>query len=449
METYLLLIIVADLLFRIDAGCTVGPIVSEKTTNVDNNYETQYIVTSSNLRSSCCGVLSEVQIYPKRTGHIQFQIWRPLAASQYMLVGEFRYLVSSINVNETVVISEEISVQSGDIIGWYSEAIDIIPYTTGSNEEDGTFVLPWSVDHVVGFNYTVNVVSTDDRTYAIQYTVTDGAAPILTNLPASVDVYDHTTIGSSIFNVAFNDSNTAELSSLVLSVSFYEPYSGAPAIVIDLKSGQVTTATQLPVGTVTLTLTLTDVCGLSDSQTLTVNIINQPPVISNLPAAVDLSETVTVETLLYTLSASDPSGDLMTCTMASSAPAEAPFIVQLVPGTTDYGVYSSLMPNLDHSTISQYVLTINCTDTKDTASGQFKVNILPNTVPVFLNIPASVTIATTTPIGTVVYTVLAADNETSDLEFWIHRLLKLFVYNGGYWTSDSDNFYPYHHQNCL
>ncbi|XP_060063796.1 cadherin-23-like [Ylistrum balloti] len=420
MFVHLLVIILTVLLLRIDASCTIGPAVSEKIASLNDTYVTQYILTSSSLTSSCCGVLSEVQIYPKRTGYIQFQIWRPVTTNQYLLVGEFRYLVSSVDVNDTVLISDEISVQPGDSIGWYSEAFDIIPYTTGSNEEDGTIVLHPSLDHAVGYQYTVDVGFTDGRTYAIQYTVGDGAAPTFTNLPASIDVYDHTVIGSSIFNVTFNDSNAAELSSLVMSVSFYEPYRGTPAIIIDLNTGQVTTAShQLHVGSVTLTLTLTDICGLSDTQTLTVNIINQPPVFSNLPSAVDLSETVTLETLLYTLSVSDPSHDPVTCAMTSSSPADAPFLVQLVPGTTDFGVYSRLMPHFDFLNINQYVLTIDCTDTKDTTPGYFTVNILPNTVPVFLNIPASVTIATTTQIGTVVYTVLAADNETNDLEFWI------------------------------
>lgn len=246
--------------------------------------------------------------------------------------------------------------------------------------------------------------------------MTDGSAPTFTNLPASVDVYDDTVLGFSLFTVTFNDSNTAELSSLVLSVSQYEPQGGTQAIAIDLNTGHVTTASQLYVGTVTLTLTVTDPCGLSDIQTLTINIINKPPVIANLPAAVDLSETVTLETLLYTLLVSDPSGDIVTCTSSSTSP-NAPFHVNLIPGTTNYGVYSNVMPNLDHTITSQYTMIINCTDTKDITSGQFDINILPNTAPVFLNIPASITIATTTQIGTVVYTVLAADNETNDLTF--------------------------------
>ncbi|OWF41741.1 Cadherin EGF LAG seven-pass G-type receptor 2 [Mizuhopecten yessoensis] len=145
----------------------------------------------------------------------------------------------------------------------------------------------------------------------------------------------------------------------------------------------------------------------------------QPPIISNLPAAVDLSETVTVETLLYTLSVSDPSNDLVMCTVNSSSPTDAPFLIQLIPGTSNYGVYSRLVPLFDYNITDQYVLTIHCTDTKDITSGQFEINMLPNTVPFFLNIPASVTIATTTQIGTVVYTVLAADNETTNIEFSI------------------------------
>ena len=55
---------------------------------------------------------------------------------------------------------------------------------------------------------------------------------------------------------------------------------------------------------------------------------NTPPVIDSLPASTSISEDVTAVTLLHTILVTDT--DTVTCSLASTVPAGAPFTVKLV-----------------------------------------------------------------------------------------------------------------------
>ena len=64
----------------------------------------------------------------------------------------------------------------------------------------------------------------------------------------------------------------------------------------------------------------------------------QAPVISNLPASVDIIESKAASTtdILFTLTASDPENDIFTCTVQSTAPSVSAFLITDDSGSKFY-----------------------------------------------------------------------------------------------------------------
>lgn len=134
--------------------------------------------------------------------------------------------------------------------------------------------------------------------------------------------------------------------------------------------GAVTVGSALTFGTHVVTVKVTDACGRSGQQKLSVNVVNmvsrenwrfkarrinygnvthflpcicffyfvlftQPPEILNLPSAVDVVESIEHETLLYNLTLRDQSGnDTITCSLSSTLPTGAPFLVKYISGNS-------------------------------------------------------------------------------------------------------------------
>lgn len=134
--------------------------------------------------------------------------------------------------------------------------------------------------------------------------------------------------------------------------------------------GAVTVGSALTFGTHVVNVKVTDACGRSGQQKLSVNVVNmvsrenwrfkarrinygnvthflpcicffyfvlftQPPEILNLPSAVDVVESIEHETLLYNLTLRDQSGnDTITCSLSSTLPTGAPFLVKYISGTS-------------------------------------------------------------------------------------------------------------------
>ena len=134
--------------------------------------------------------------------------------------------------------------------------------------------------------------------------------------------------------------------------------------------GAVTVGSALTFGTHVVNVKVTDACGRSGQQKLSVNVVNmvsrenwrfkakrihygpvthflpcicffyfvlftQPPEILNLPSSVDVVESIEHETLLYNLTLRDQSGnDTITCSLSSTLPTGAPFLVKYISGTS-------------------------------------------------------------------------------------------------------------------
>ncbi|OWF41740.1 Protocadherin Fat 3 [Mizuhopecten yessoensis] len=294
----------------------------------------------------------------------------------------------------------------------YTESSGVIPYETGIYDNN---IVVSIGDVTVGYNYSLSTPFVNDRVYAIASTVREGDTPDFTNLPASIDVYDDTPIGMTLYTVSFTDANIEDIPTL--SVTVYSVNPSRPNVAFDTATGELTTTGLLSYGTFTIRLRVNDRCNNNNRRELILNVLNYPPVIGNLPASCDLSEVVTLETFLYEVTVSDASGDQVTCALNNTSPAGAPFLLKYVSGTSSYGIYSQSSPNLDFATVPLYTLTIFCTDGITTDVETFTVHVTKNSPAIFSNLPANVSVPLTTPLGTVVYTVRATDPEGSSVSY--------------------------------
>ncbi|XP_061197805.1 protocadherin Fat 4-like [Saccostrea echinata] len=167
-----------------------------------------------------------------------------------------------------------------------------------------------------------------------------------------------------------------------------------------------------------MTVRVTDPCGRNNHQTLTIQVLNMPPEILNLPSSVDISESSEHESLLYNLTLRDQSGnDTVWCSLNYTSPAGAPFIVKYISGTSDFGVFNLASPNFDYDNTSVYQVVVECTDSKDSISESLFVYLTKNAEPVVHNLPNVITIPSTTTVGTIVFTVNSTDMENDQLGY--------------------------------
>ncbi|KAL3873975.1 hypothetical protein ACJMK2_037049, partial [Sinanodonta woodiana] len=65
---------------------------------------------------------------------------------------------------------------------------------------------------------------------------------------------------------------------------------------------------------------------------------------------------------------------------------DVPFLVKLVPNTTEWGIYLKNNPSLEYNITKVYSLNISCDDRFDADTGIMTVNIIENIPPTFTNL---------------------------------------------------------------
>lgn len=144
----------------------------------------------------------------------------------------------------------------------------------------------------------------------------------------------------------------------------------------------------------------------------------QPLAITSLPTAYDLPEDTIAETLIHTVVYSGvTAGDTVTCSMNTVAN----FFMKIVSGSTNYGVYVNANPTgLTYP--NSFDVTVTCTGAPSgsTVSQILQVHITKNTPPTINNVPASISVdSTTTGSGVTIFTISASDTEGDQLYFEI------------------------------
>lgn len=382
----------------------------------------------NDYKINCCGFVSSWTFYVgTATGTLYAQVWRPSGAD-WQLVGQNAITVTTGDQNapktETILAAQQIPVKSGDFIGFKSTAATIPMYHrtnmgTGSSNEDILFsdsatTTPGSTDSSFA-SYSVTNIE-----FSLKANLAPGNIPTFGASPTSSSVTDDTAVGTLIATVTATDADA--LDTLNTQWTATSPAGNSGVFNYNNVTGAITTTNQLPIGTTQLTFTSIDNCGNTVTHVYSLTVTNYPPVFQNLPDTTSISEDIAVETQLKVLTVTDASlADTVTCSVNNINPTTTDLYLRYAPGTSDYSVYLRGVNTLDYDTQRQYVLTIDCTDSKVTVQETYTVYILRNQQPTITNLPAgsnSIEIAgSTTPIGTNIFTVTSTDPENDQLHY--------------------------------
>ncbi|XP_062616102.1 cadherin EGF LAG seven-pass G-type receptor 2-like [Saccostrea cucullata] len=387
-------------------------------------YRRTFILNSldNEYKIDCCGFVSEWEVYIGTTyGTLYTQVWRSVS-NVWTLIGQNSFDInsttSSSNSQNTLQVpaSKQISVDAGDFIGFKSSNVTILAYFitnngVGSANEDVLF--SDSATEVVGNTASFSTYPQRNMEFSIKAKLSPGNSPQFTTLPSTSSVTDDTAVGTTLLTVTATDADASD--NLTYTLMSTSPSS--TSFNFDTSSGNLTTVASVSVGTTTFTFSVTDLCTNTASSTFTLTVTNKPPVFQNLPNTTEVSEDLTEETELYILTVTDPTvGDTVTCSSTIS-PNTTDLYLYYSIGNSRYSIYVRAAASLDYDTTREYLMTIQCTDTKDTTSSTFVVYVTKNEQPVISNLPASVSVSPTTITGTSIYTVSSTDKEAAQLYY--------------------------------
>ncbi|CAG2244015.1 unnamed protein product [Mytilus edulis] len=388
---------------------------SSYTANTGGSTGFGVLAESGFYEATCCGIIKTWEFYASRAGELHLLVWRK-SGTTYTLAGENIYVVPSNAVGKTITYTlrelDHLSIEDGDIIGWYTSGLEIIPYSS-SDPQNFRMTTMTAVEEGNTFDWS-SVGYTHNRAYAISVHTDDDTAPFYTNLNREVVIFGEEPSGTTIYRVQYYNGDTRD----TLTVTYT---SSSTDFAFSTVTNFVYLTASPSVGTYTMTFSLEDSCGNRDSSiSLTIKVLNTPPRITSLPSSAVLHEDVTESQLLHTLDVYDrQTSDFITCVLTSETPNNGNFQVDLITGTADYGIYLKSKPTFDYEAHTKHTLVISCDDGKgNTGTGDFFVHILKNHPPRFLNLPASVDLnVTTTLIGDLVYNIQMTDDENDTLTF--------------------------------
>ncbi|CAG2217631.1 unnamed protein product [Mytilus edulis] len=380
----------------------------------DSNTDYGILAESEFYLSNCCGVIKSWEFSTSNNGELHLMVWRN-SGSTYTLTGMNTYVISSDTVGYTITYtvreSGRIPIQHGDMLGWYTPGNEVIPYNVSVPQN---FRMTSNVVVAVGDTFGWSSVGyTNDRAYAIRIYTDNNSVPIFTNLDREIVIFDDEPAASNIYKVEFCDDDIK--GDLVWNVT-----SSDTSISFNTDTEYVYLVSSLDVGTYTLMFELMDSCYNVAFDTITVKVYNTPPRITSLPNFITLHEDIQEGQLLHTLVVFDQqANDTITCVLTNSTPSTDKYSVDLITGTSDYGIYIQPNPSLDYNSIKKYDLFISCDDGKNQAStGYFFVHIEKNHPPLFINLPASIDLdAPSTMLGDLIYTVQIFDDENDTVTF--------------------------------
>ncbi|CAC5396999.1 unnamed protein product [Mytilus coruscus] len=258
--------------------------------------------------------------------------------------------------------------------------------------------------------------------------------PVINNLPDSVSISEDTADNTLIFTFNATDTVTDPVSCTKKSGGTV-PFSVAQ-IPHSTDYGVYKDAGVLLNSDTAASYTVTVECDDGDDKVeavLTINLIpNQanklpktfisygvknykPPTIVNLPMSSEIPESLTAESLLYTVSVTDPTNDTVTC--ALTIPST---IYYLQPGSVQFETEIWVLGNQGfvYDTQRQYTLNIECADQRRSDSGEFYVYILRNMPPYFSNLQDKTTVSSqTSAAGQIIYTVQSVDPESDNVQY--------------------------------
>lgn len=351
----------------------------------------------NDYRIGCCGFVSSWEFYVGvATGTMYAQVWR-LSGAAWQLVGQNAITVTTRDQNalktETILAARQISVQSGDFIGFKSTAATIPLYRltsmgVGSTNEDILFS-DSAVTSAGSTDTSFTTYSVRNIEFSLKANLAPGNIPTFGASTTSSSVTDDTAVGTLIATVTATDADV--LDTLNTQWTATSPTGNSGVFNYNNVTGAITTTNQLPIGTTQLTFTSIDNCLNTVTHVYSLTVTNYPPVFQNLPDTTSISEDIAVETQLKVLTVTDASlADTVTCSVNNINPATTDLYLRYAPGTSDYSVYLRADNSLNYDTQRQYVMTIDCTDSKVTVQETYTVYVLRNQQPTITNLPTGI-----------------------------------------------------------
>ncbi|XP_076076457.1 protocadherin Fat 1-like [Mytilus galloprovincialis] len=278
-----------------------------------------------------------------------------------------------------------------------------------------------TLDYDTTSTYSLTVECSDNRrsdTGTFTVNLIRNTPPEINSLPNTESISEDVSTRTLIHNLNVTDVNAADIITCTLNSNnaLFELSKLPPALDeygVFLKGGtslnyDSTPSYSLDIECADHRRNVTDV--------LTVNIIqNEPPTIVNLPMSSEILESITAESLLYTVSVTDPTNDTVTCTLTT---ATTMFYLQIGSNQYETEIYVRGNQGFVFDTQRQYTLEIVCADQQRNDSSEFYIYILRNMPPYFTNIQDKSTVsAKTTTIGQVIFTVQSIDPENDNLQY--------------------------------
>ncbi|XP_069104319.1 cadherin EGF LAG seven-pass G-type receptor 2-like [Argopecten irradians] len=387
------------------APCTAGAYVGDDTPLTRNTRDFNQVGMSlwTDHAVTCdCGVIYQWIYHAQVVDIVFFQVWRDVGGT-YELIGQHQTTPTATGDN-TDTFADGIPVLAGDIVGWYSPGNSVVSYKI--NGGGPNFKTSTTVGAVaVGGTYPWTEGTTMDRRFGFQAVISPNAAPVITNAVMSTTIMDISPTGfvTYVFEVFDADGDPVTASMQTASTEF----------AFDPNTLTVTTSINtLTPNNYPLTFQVQDPCGAQTTRVLTITVTDSPIYITNLPNYVIVSQDLTAQTLLHSITTSDasPVDSVTSCTLAA-----APEFTIIQTGAT-YEINNILNPGFDYVTTKKYEFDVTCSDAYGSSDTEtFYVYVISNVPPVFTNLPAKTTIARDIAIGTSLFTVTATDADVNDV----------------------------------
>ncbi|XP_060591494.1 uncharacterized protein LOC132746390 [Ruditapes philippinarum] len=356
-----------------------------------------------------------------------FFAWRPGTVVFYVLEGTKVMGTSSFNIGDQsdqnffeVPLSSDmwIPVKNGYKLGFYTAGNPMITYQTiggysGVYRKTGQ-TLKSVGDDVAGSG---SGSPTTDRRYAVAAYIKPAHPPMFVNAPFETTVYTHAT-GTVIYTASVLDLDGTDTLT-------YSKKSDTGNFDFDDKLLTLTYASALSESTYLVELAVSDGCNGEVTGTVTINLVNEGPRFTKLPASTTVVDSETASRTLYTFTVTDPSGpsgDSLTCSLYDTNPDGGPFsISQGDPNVyVEYNIVQSASPGYTYSTKKYYDLRISCTDGVTTVYSNFQVDVVKNEAPTFTAgssgyVPESISVDRS--YTTTIYQLAYSDAESDTVSF--------------------------------
>ena len=369
----------------------------------------------------------------------------PIVIPENLTIGSIIAYVTATDIDAGTngQIRYQVSTRSS-MSGSGSGANNIEPFDVITENGIAILSLVTTLDHETVSEYTIIVEATDGNctnTIDISVNVSDvnDNPPVFTNLPANLTLSEAIPIDEAeIYQITAEDADlnaVIQFSLLTFTDIFtINPTTGAISLSNTLDYEQ-TQEYILNIQASDSILTSQDTLFITVS-----NVNDNPPVFTNLPANLTLSEAIPIdEAEIYQVTAED--ADLNAVIQFSLLTFADIFTINPTTGAV------TLNKSLDYEQTQEYILNVQASDSIMTSQGTLFITVsnVNDNPPVFTNLPANLTLSEATPIDEAeIYQVTAEDADLNAvIQFSLLTFTDIFTINRTTGVISSSNTLDY------